>query len=762
MILLNAHTLPELLQSVLADGTALDQRGRVLSALLALGGKCPDAKHDPAPQFVYRLAILTIGFHIHRPAYRYPVRAIDHKSSPSSLLHHMVLHHQHACSIHMDAHRHQGYACRQGQPCCASPCRMQASPLRAECALGEDQDATSSMEKTQRAVVCRSPFMQLDRNMSCHVQVPAQNGSSKDGFRDKDMNRRCSSERDQEGVNGRGVIGDKDFRTIRDITFTDNIKIKRSVNEHPEEGPNTPVHHTFPHPCLLHPPQAITHLNTLCKAYGLGRFMPSAVRCVSLGHSTHAGWLRWRYGHEKMHSLAAIVAPLSLCYTEDAVRVVVWEPGLHIQSRIQDRMNPFSLFESSVRAPRATFTRMYSGMLGLVTFTFGMFIEGEGYLTGEEARGLFFLLLLAGLASLEFLHIGYEGPILTRLGLLGIRIALIEGLVSLDNSGIALFLHPIVVFIAYFAIGENFSALTSLLYLAYIIFRVALIDPSWYLSNSSALLVVAFASILVFMQILAAAMNKEERHRKQTEALLADLQTSHFKLQAYADHVAEMAASEERNRLARDIHDSLGHYLTAVKIQLEKAVTFQDRNPTTAQEALASAREAATKALEDVRLSVSTLREPQPFSLSEALRELVLRSHSEELELDLKMSGEEAGYANSVLVTLYRAAQEGLTNIQKHANARHATLTVTFGETSARLSLTDDGAGMLHEPEKDESNVIQRFGLQGIRERMRLVKGEMSIESGHDFGTRMTLVVPRDPRDTDQIEYEEKLMENEG
>jgi len=453
----------------------------------------------------------------------------------------------------------------------------------------------------------------------------------------------------------------------------------------------------------------------------------------------------------------AIVGPFSLCYTEF---VQACGDALYAVPVVDKNMNQHSLFEAASRAPRATFTRMFVGMLGLVAFTFGMVIEGEGYLTGDEARGVFFLLLLTGLAGLEFLHIGYDGPILTRLGLLGIRIALIEGLVSLDHSGIAVFLHTINVFIAYFAIGESFAALLSLFYLATIIFRVALINPTWYLSSSSALIVVAFASMLVFMQILAAAMSKDERQRKQTEMLLADLQTSHIKLQAYADHVAEMAATEERNRLARDIHDSLGHYLTAVKIQLEKAVVFQSRDPDVARQALQSAREAATKALDDVRRSVGALRDREPFSLIDAIHDLIGRMQSDELEIDLVVEGEEKGYARSVLMTLYRAAQEGLTNVQKHANARHATLALSFGDTSASLHLSDDGAGIQDEEFADEASFGQRFGLQGIHERIMLVRGHMSLESELDQGTRITLIVPRDPLDVDEI-YFKQPTENE-
>jgi len=424
-------------------------------------------------------------------------------------------------------------------------------------------------------------------------------------------------------------------------------------------------------------------------------------------------------------------------------------------------MNLISTQQLPARSPRSTFTRMFIGMFGVVTFFFGIVIEGESYLTGNEARGVFFLLLLAVFAGIEFLHIGYDGPFLTRLGLLVVRIALVEGMISLDYSGIAIFLHPINIFIAYFAFNESFAAALSLLYLASGIFRVALVNPEWYLNSDNALLVVAFASMLVFMQILAAAMDKDEKQRQRTEELLSDLQASHIKLQAYAEHVAEMAATEERNRLARDIHDSLGHYLTAVKIQLEKAMVFQDRDPETARDATRSAQQAATAALQDIRRSVSALREREPFSLRESLEELVNSIQSDQLTIDLIIRGEEYGYASSVLIALYRSVQEGLTNVQKHADAQNAMISIELGEDTARLALSDDGAGFDQHSLSSDHGIERNFGLQGIRERIALVRGQMTLESEVNQGTRLTLTVPKDPLMMDDIQFRESWNRHE-
>ena len=122
-----------------------------------------------------------------------------------------------------------------------------------------------------------------------------------------------------------------------------------------------------------------------------------------------------------------------------------------------------------------------------------------------------------------------------------------------------------------------------------------------------------------------------ERGRERSNQLLADLELSHKRLRDYAVQVEELATARERNRVARDIHDSVGHSLAAVNVQLEKALVFHNRDPDVTVQAMQDAKRAAKKALGDVRESVRTLRQSsEPFSLSESLTALVEHSQSEE------------------------------------------------------------------------------------------------------------------------------------
>jgi len=236
-----------------------------------------------------------------------------------------------------------------------------------------------------------------------------------------------------------------------------------------------------------------------------------------------------------------------------------------------------------------------------------------------------------------------------------------------------------------------------------------------------------------------------ETSRAHAKRLLADLEQSHRELQNYAAKVEELAAADERNRVARDIHDSVGHSLAVVNVQLEKALVFHWRDPDVTEQAVKDARRAAKEALDDVRASVRTLRQSNDvFSLLQAVTALVERSISDTLKINLDMEGTETGYSKPALMTLYRAAQEGLTNVYKHAGAKEVWITVRLDDKSAYLQVRDDGTGF--EPEQFENlptNRSEQYGLQGIRERLELVGGNMSLESRPTKGTTLMVTVPK-------------------
>ncbi|MEO0770004.1 MAG: sensor histidine kinase [Cyanobacteria bacterium J06649_4] len=212
--------------------------------------------------------------------------------------------------------------------------------------------------------------------------------------------------------------------------------------------------------------------------------------------------------------------------------------------------------------------------------------------------------------------------------------------------------------------------------------------------------------------------------------MLSSLEASHAELKDYSARVADLAATEERNRLARDIHDSLGHHLAAINIQLEKANAYRDLDPDRAYEAIHHAQRTVQDALKDVRESVSSLRQDsEPFLFEEALDSLIKRMDYGELQLRLYQSGDSSIYSRLKLMTLYRVIQEGLTNVHKHANASQVVIVLTFEPRQATVKLSDNGCGFDTDSWETTKQDVATQGLIGLKERLSLVGGNFTIRS---------------------------------
>ena len=394
-----------------------------------------------------------------------------------------------------------------------------------------------------------------------------------------------------------------------------------------------------------------------------------------------------------------------------------------------------------------TFALMYITITGVVAYL-NSFTLCRNYILveGDAGFGLATLLiLLLGLEWFERKRYDDTPPTGIAIILLVTRMIFFEGMIALDCTRTALFLYPVIPFSAYFAFGGRISWLLSLFYMALTVWRMGHINSTWYTNPELTSNILSFIFVMLLTPITARIIRRDEQNRQRTERLLNDLKVSNLQLRAYAEQAAELSAAEERNRLARDIHDSLGHHLTAVSIQLEKALAYQDRAPEVATQAIRDAKQAATEALQNVRRSVSALRDSDgDFSLKIALNNLVNRLNNDHFSIAFNITGNETGYSRPVLMTLYRTAQEGLTNIEKHAQASTVVLTITLGEEEASLLLRDDGQGF-DTTTLDTSPTAQapRFGLQGIRERLDSVRGHLALQSTPQRGTELAITIPK-------------------
>src|SRR3989440_613971 len=164
--------------------------------------------------------------------------------------------------------------------------------------------------------------------------------------------------------------------------------------------------------------------------------------------------------------------------------------------------------------------------------------------------------------------------------------------------------------------------------------------------------------VVVFTRI--AASEREAR---------AELEKANRRLREHAAQVEELATTKERNRLAREIHDSLGHYLTVVNVQIGAAQAIFAQDQGRALDHLSKAQTLTKEGLAEVRRSVAALRAAPTESrpLTEALAKLVEQWHATGLRVQLTVAGVPRPLTPQAELTLYRAAQEGLTNVGKHA-----------------------------------------------------------------------------------------------
>jgi signal transduction histidine kinase len=203
---------------------------------------------------------------------------------------------------------------------------------------------------------------------------------------------------------------------------------------------------------------------------------------------------------------------------------------------------------------------------------------------------------------------------------------------------------------------------------------------------------------------------------------------------ALAQEIDSLSAALERSRIARNIHDSLGHTLTTLDIQLELAQRLYDRDPDKAKSALDNAKDLADRSLFDVRRSVQTMRS-ETFNLDEAITSLVAQIEQNPnlaIELDINLPK----LPSSTSYQLYCLLQEGLTNIQKHAQASLISIRGQPTSEGIILEIKDNGRGF------NPNLVLSGYGLQGMKERVDNLEGDLKINSAIDQGTRIQVTIP--------------------
>jgi signal transduction histidine kinase len=246
---------------------------------------------------------------------------------------------------------------------------------------------------------------------------------------------------------------------------------------------------------------------------------------------------------------------------------------------------------------------------------------------------------------------------------------------------------------------------------------------------------------LVFVQICILLMLRSHAETERAEQLLRDLQAAHRELQAAQEKEKELAVAEERVRLARDIHDGLGHHLTVLSIQLQAAEKLVDRNPQAAAESIRLSRTEAQAALEEVRRSVGVMRgSPDETRLLKDVLQALVRDFGARtnLEAEFEQQGTEPELSPFARQTLFRAVQEGLTNVQKHGReVKRIRVRLEYEPEAVRLSLRADGRA-----EPAAATAQAGYGLTGLRERVEQLGGALRSGPDPDGGFTLELRIP--------------------
>jgi signal transduction histidine kinase len=319
----------------------------------------------------------------------------------------------------------------------------------------------------------------------------------------------------------------------------------------------------------------------------------------------------------------------------------------------------------------------------------------------------------------------YPSPTWIKALYLGAQIALATAIIALGQLAGALWLlwlplvsHAIVLLATPGAVAV--SALVVAIF-GLLVIRAA----GWQVGLSTML---SFTPGVVFIAIFTQMALNEAAARAEVERLAGDLQEAYDTLARYAVQVEELATEKERTRLAREIHDSLGHYLTAINMQLEVARAVQAEDPAQLPGSLDRAQTLTKEGLQEVRRSIATLRSSplDGSTLPDLMEPLLDACRAADLEVALEIVGEPRPLTPPVKLALYRVTQEALTNVRKHAQARHVRVTLTYTGSGVALRVADDGVGVAV-PEGG-------FGLVGLRERVQLLGGELGITSAPGEG----------------------------
>ena len=314
-------------------------------------------------------------------------------------------------------------------------------------------------------------------------------------------------------------------------------------------------------------------------------------------------------------------------------------------------------------------------------------------------------------------------------------------------------LYLVTVAIYFLALRLRVALIAAFLLYGALAVNVAFLDH-WRLPSGGASNLLSLIGAFAFVGAFSTVMNLFHQQKQRAEQLLLEVEQSkhqleeaHAQLQRYAAQVEELSVTRERTRIAREMHDTLGHYLTILNVQLETISKLQQREPTLAAAEIAEARHVAAQSMQELRNAINVLRlagneiKNLPESLAQLGREF--QQGAEGIELTLDLDTELPPFPPEIQHTLYRAVQEALTNVRKHSRATKALVRLRYEDGWLEALILDNGRGPADEAGgvSEDSIGSSGFGLIGLRERVALLGGQMTVGPASPSGFRVTVRV---------------------
>lgn len=308
---------------------------------------------------------------------------------------------------------------------------------------------------------------------------------------------------------------------------------------------------------------------------------------------------------------------------------------------------------------------------------------------------------------------------------------------------LACWLNPFTWWLGFTYFGQMFGLLPIRAVIpgtAIVTFLIALITSGWDLRQIPLGAVIGFTfqwlgGMTIFLFIFGIIRTSGERAK-----LITKLEAAQKELQLARQRDAELATLRERERLARDLHDSLGHALVALSVQLEAIQRLYKVDPEKASAQVDELKHLTRTSMDDLRRSLAGLRAPGlgERRLSEALQTLSVdlgqRAH---LQIHCHIADGADGLSLTHAETLWRVAQEALANIERHAAAHNVDLSLGIDAQHATLTIKDDGRGLPPEAENQPGH----YGLRGMRERVEGHGGTLTL-TGNGSGSRVDVKLP--------------------